>query len=56
MKILASENNISYTANNSCKVYIIKQIELDQELSFISTYSNLIRQATNINSFFHTSN
>lgn len=56
MKILASENNISYTANNSCKVYIIKQIELDQELSFISTYSNLIRQATNANSFFNKSN
>ena len=36
MKVLAAENNISYTANNACKIYVIKQVDLDK----ISTLSS----------------
>lgn len=28
MGILKAENNVSYTANNACKIYIIKQVEI----------------------------
>lgn len=46
MKVLAAENNISYTANNACKIYIIKQVDLDKVKSFENIYASLLKDAT----------
>lgn len=53
MKILSAENNISYTANNACKIYIIKQVDLDQIESFENIYAPLIKNGTSSNSFLN---
>ena len=42
MKVLSAENSISYTANNACKIYIIKQVDLDQVESFENIYASLL--------------
>ena len=42
MKILSAENNVSYTANNACKIYIIKQVDLDKVSTFETTYASLL--------------
>lgn len=42
MKILAAENSVSYTANNACKIYIIKQIEYDKLADFKNKYAPLL--------------
>jgi len=42
MKILSAENNISYTANNACKIYIIKQVPYEELESFKKIYASLL--------------
>ena len=53
MKVLAAENSISYTANNACKIYIIKQVDLDQVKSFENIYASLLKDATDANSLLN---
>lgn len=43
MGILAANNSTSYNANNACKIYIIKQIERENQEKFESKYANLIK-------------
>ena len=42
MGILSANNNIAYTANNACKIYIIKQIDRNKQEEFESDYADLI--------------
>ena len=53
MKVLAAENNISYTANNACKIYIIKQVDLDKISTFENIYASLLKDATDANSLLN---
>lgn len=42
MGILSAENNTAYTANNECKIYIIKQIDYDKIDDFKKIYVDYI--------------
>ena len=42
MKILSAENNVSYTANNACKIYIIKQVDINKWEDFEDKYADLL--------------
>ena len=42
MGILSADNNTSYTANNNCKIYIIKQIDPYDQDTFEQNYSELL--------------
>lgn len=42
MGILSANNNIAYTTNNACKIYIIKQIDRNKQEEFESDYADLI--------------
>lgn len=42
MGILSADNNISYTANNACRIYIIKQIEFKDISEFEKNYIDYI--------------
>ena len=53
MKVLAAENNISYTANNACKIYVIKQVDLDKISTFENIYASLLKDATDANSLLN---
>ena len=53
MKVLAAENNISYTANNACKIYVIKQVDLDKISTFENIYASLLKDATDVNSLLN---
>ena len=43
MGILSANNNIAYTTNNACKIYIIKQIERKDQEEFEADYADLIK-------------
>ena len=54
MKILSAENNVSYTANNACKIYIIKQVKYEQRADFEDKYADLLGGNSNkLSSFFN---
>lgn len=42
MGILQAENSVSFTANNACKIYIIKQVENNEKTIFERTYLDYI--------------
>ena len=56
MGILKAENSISYTANNACKIYIIKQVSYEDKSKFIEDYNSILGDATDINKFFNGNN
>lgn len=45
MKILSAENSTSYTANNSCRIYIIKQVDYEEQAQFEQDYASLLNQS-----------
>lgn len=54
MGILSADNNISYTANNACRIYIIKQVEFkdiplfnEHYISYINSQNNTLKQKLN---------
>lgn len=54
MGILSADNNISYTANNACRIYIIKQVEFkdiplfnEDYISYINSQNNTLKQKLN---------
>ena len=42
MGILSANNNVSFNANNTCRVYIIKQIYPEQQEDFEKQYKDLL--------------
>lgn len=42
MGILSANNNTSYTANNNCKIYIIKQVDVNDQEDFENYYRDLL--------------
>lgn len=56
MKVLSAENNISYTANNAIKIYIIKQVDLDKISSFEDIYAPIIKDGTKSNAAINLNN
>lgn len=42
MGILSANNSTSYTANNNCKIYIIKQVDYNNQDDFENYYANLL--------------
>ena len=56
MKILSAENSVSYTANNACKIYIIKQEAYENKLKFEQDYASLLGDATKLDKFISTNN
>lgn len=47
MGILSADNNTSYTANNNCKIYIIKQVDYNQQDKFETYYKDLLSKDNN---------
>lgn len=48
MGILSADNNISYTANNACRIYIIKQIEFSDISTFEENYISYINNQNSV--------
>lgn len=47
MGILSANNSTSYTANNNCKIYIIKQVDYNNQDEFEKYYKNLLSKDDN---------
>ena len=47
MKILSTENNLSYNVNNTCQIYIIKQCYFGEEDdAFNKIYADLLKDGS----------
>ena len=56
MGILKAENNVAYTANNACRIYIIKQEDYENRDKFSEDYAQILGDATSLNKFFNGNN
>lgn len=56
MGILQAENNVSYVANNACKIYIIKQEAVSNKDKFEADYASLIGDPVNPKKFLNLKN
>lgn len=56
MGILKAENNVAYTANNACRIYIIKQEDYENRDKFSEDYAQILGDATSLNKFFNSNN
>lgn len=56
MGVLQAENNVSYVANNACKIYIIKQEAVSNKDKFEADYASLIGDPVNPKKFLNLKN
>ena len=56
MGILQAENSVAYTANNTIKIYIIKQEAYENKQKFEQDYASLLGDATDPSKFISTNN